>query len=131
MNRYQPIAGSFSVISRNDEVLLCYNVFREQWELPAGKRENQETPHECAIRELYEETGQMLDKLHFQGLMKIKRASGSIQYNPVYSASIKELQPFIENPETNKIMLWNVKDSIGEIDPIDEKLIKCLSKGTS
>ena len=130
MNNYQPIAGSFSVISRDEEVLLCYNVFREQWELPAGKRENQETPHECAIRELYEETGQMLNELHFQGLMKIKRASGSIQYNPVYSASIKELQPFIENPETNKIILWNVNDSIGEIDLIDEKLIKCLFKGT-
>lgn len=54
INQYQPLAGSFAVIRCKDKYLLCYNKWRKQWELPAGQREEGETPMECAIRELYE-----------------------------------------------------------------------------
>jgi 8-oxo-dGTP diphosphatase len=71
-NDYYPIAGSYAVIKSSDKYLLCYNTWRKQWELPAGKREENESPKECAIRELYEETGQSVDDLKFKGLLKVK-----------------------------------------------------------
>lgn len=42
MGNYAPLAGSFAVISCGDSVLMVYNKWREQWELPAGRREGDE-----------------------------------------------------------------------------------------
>ena len=78
-----------------------------------GKRENNETPKECAIRELYEETGQQVNDLEFKGLIKVKRLSdGTIKYNPVYAMNIEKLQPFQQKNETSEIRLWDLKEAI-------------------
>ena len=54
-----------------------------------------ETPRECAVRELYEETGQIVNDLEFKGLLKLKNQwNGSVKYNPVYFSFIEKLQPF-------------------------------------
>lgn len=121
---YPPVAGSFAVIKCEGKYLMCYNVWREQWELPAGSREEGETPKECAIRELYEETGQMVTDLKFKGLLKSKKTiNGEIKFNPVYFANIEELQPFKENEETSKIMLWDLKEEIAAIDSVDIRIL--------
>ncbi len=60
INNYHRFAGSYAVVKYDDKYLLCYNTLRKQWELPAGQREKNETPKECAIRELFEETGQSI-----------------------------------------------------------------------
>jgi 8-oxo-dGTP diphosphatase len=127
IKHYQPIAGSFAIVQRDKRYLLCYNVYRNQWELPAGKREDGETCEECAIRELYEETGQSLDSMEFKGLMKVKTAEGTVQYNPVFHRIVKEIQPFIKNDETNNIMLWNEEIELNEYDGLDLHLLKAYS----
>lgn len=127
IGKYQPLAGSFAVIKCQGKYLMCFNKWRKQWELPAGSREGKETPRECAIRELYEETGQIVDKLEFRGLMKLRnRMTGFIKYNPVYHAEIIELQPFIENNETTEIQLWDLKEELGTIDEMDLKIFEYL-----
>ena len=123
MESYQPIAGSFAVVICEDKYLLCYNKWRKQWELPAGQREGDETPKECALRELYEETGQRVTDIEFRGLLKVRNTmNGSVKYNPIYLTTIETLDPFIENEETTKILLWDVKESIGCIDEVDLKI---------
>ena len=67
---FHPIAGSFAVIKCTEKYLICYNIWRQQWELPAGSREGGETPKDCAIRELSEENGQVVEDLEFRGLLK-------------------------------------------------------------
>lgn len=120
MNRYNPIAGSYAVLKCAGKYLICYNTWREQWELPAGQREAHETPKECAIRELYEETGQIVHDLDFIGLLKVKNVStGNVKYNPVYYGSIDLLQPFVQNAETSQILLWDLQEQIGTIDEVD------------
>ncbi|RIW28939.1 NUDIX hydrolase [Bacillus salacetis] len=124
---YHPLAGSFAVLKCDGKYLMCYNVWRKQWELPAGGRENNETPKECAIRELYEETGQIVTDLKFRGLLKTKKTEDEeIRYNPVYSSITSKLQPFIENNETSKIMLWDLKEIIGTIDMVDIKILEFI-----
>jgi 8-oxo-dGTP diphosphatase len=125
INSFQPVAGSYALLMCEGKYLLCYNTMRKQWELPAGKRELNETPKECAIRELFEETGQYVPDLVFKGLMKVHDTSCStLKYNPIYFARIRELQPFLENNETAMIRLWDTDSELGSIDEVDRKLIK-------
>lgn len=126
--KIKPLAGSFVVVKNGDRYLLCFNKYRNQWELPAGKREEGETSRECAIRELYEETAQIIEQLEFKGIMKLKnKQNGEIKNNPVYYGTINELQPFIENEETSKITLWKQNENIGYIDEADKKLLVYLN----
>ncbi|WP_083573615.1 NUDIX hydrolase [Rossellomorea aquimaris] len=121
---YGPLAGSFAVLKCGGEVLMCYNVWRKQWELPAGRREGDETAKECAARELYEETGQVVSDLQFSGLLKSKNIkTGEVKYNPVYVTALEKLQPFIENEETSEIRLWDLKEEIGDLDMVDIRIL--------
>ncbi|ALC85336.1 DNA mismatch repair protein MutT [Bacillus sp. FJAT-22090] len=120
---YQRLAGSYAVIKCDDKYLLCYNTWRKQWELPAGQREENETSKNCAIRELYEETSQIVSDLEFKGLLKVKNLSNDeVKYNPVYFTTLEELQPFQKNNETSEIKLWNLKEQVGYIDEVDIKI---------
>ncbi|UOQ95003.1 NUDIX domain-containing protein [Halobacillus shinanisalinarum] len=127
LDRYSPVAGSIAVLKHGGNYLLCYNIWRKQWEIPAGRREGDETPRECAIRELYEETVQQVTELEFKGLMKVKDLSGGIiKYNPVYFTKISERQPFKENEETSGILLWDKKKEIGDIDAVDLQILNYI-----
>lgn len=127
MDHYSPIAGSYAIVKYSDKFLICYNKWRKQWEFPAGKRELHESAKQCAMRELYEETGQIVDDLAFKGLLMSENiATRSIKYNPVYMAEIYMLKPFIENEEIEKIVLWNLKEDIGRFDELDMEIIKYI-----
>ena len=125
---YHRLAGSYAVIKCDEKYLLCYNTLRKQWELPAGKREMDETPKDCAIRELYEETGQIVLDIEFKGLLKVKNViNNEIKYNPVYFTTLEKLQPFQKNNETSEIRLWDLKQKIGPIDEIDLKIFDFIN----
>jgi len=127
IKKYQPLSGSFAVVKCEGKFLLCYNTWRKQWELPSGGRENNETSKECAIRELYEETGKLVTNLEFKGLIKAENSlDGNIKYNPVYFTTIEKLQPFIENEETSEIKLWDLNEEIGYIDSVDINIFDYL-----
>lgn len=125
----QMLAGSYAAVLSNGKFLMVFNKWRSQWEVPAGKREGAETPKECAIRELWEETGQSFTDMELLGLMTSKETeTGKLKYNPVYFASAENLQPFQDNEETMAILLWDGKDKIGVIDGVDSKLIQILNE---
>lgn len=129
IDNFNPVAGSFSVIICEGKYLLCFNTWRKQWELPAGKREENETAKECAFRELYEETGQKVDDLEFKGLIKVKKISNdNIKFNPVYFTTLDKLQPFQENNETSAIKLWDFKEQIGSIDEVDFEMLLFMDR---
>lgn len=130
IDKFQPLGGSFAVITSNGKYLLCYNTLRGQWELPAGHREVDETPKECALRELFEETGQRVSYIKFIGLIKKKNISNdSIKYNPVFTSTLETLRPFQENSETSAIRLWDLKESIGYVDEVDRKVLDYVKYG--
>ncbi|WP_225217860.1 NUDIX domain-containing protein [Sporosarcina gallistercoris] len=129
MDDYHRLAGSYAVIKCDDQYLLCYNTWRKQWELPAGQREEDETPKECAIRELFEETGQIVAELEFKGLLKVKHLlSGELKYNPVYFSTIEKLLPFQTNCETSEIRLWDLREPLSCIDEVDLKFLTTWSE---
>ncbi|MGG4488000.1 NUDIX hydrolase [Metabacillus idriensis] len=126
---FQPLAGSFVVFRSRGKILLCFSIKSKKWELPGGRRKAGESPKECAIRELFEETGQFIPDLEFAGLLKKrKKRTGKIKYSPIFFASAKELMPFNVNKETSDIRLWNLGEHIGAVNKTDFRLLTCLEK---
>jgi 8-oxo-dGTP diphosphatase len=120
IKNYESLAGSYAMVRFNGRYLICLNTLRTQWEVPAGVREEGESPKECAIRELFEETTQVVRDMEFKGLLKVRKPNGVIKYNPVYFADLDYIVPFKENNETDKILYWNLTDDIGYVDEVDK-----------
>lgn len=63
----------------------------------------------CAIRELYEETGQIVSDLEFKGLLKVKNLSNDeVKYNPIYFTTLRNSNHFKKNSETSEMKLWDL-----------------------
>ena len=130
IDHYENVTGAFAIIFVGDKVLLGYNAWRKQWELPAGGIENGETARQAAIRELKEESHQENHELRFSGLAKIQKPNGLTCYQAVYVGNHIELTPFHkrEGDEMEKILLWDRQKDIGYIDECDLKILELALK---
>lgn len=54
-----------TIIYRKDGEVLFVRKRNAKWNLPGGRVERDETPHEAAIREMAEETGLAFDELRY------------------------------------------------------------------
>ncbi|MDD6467882.1 MAG: NUDIX domain-containing protein [Erysipelotrichaceae bacterium] len=52
--------ASRGIVIRNNEILLSYETYSDQWFIPGGGLEGKESFEECCIRELAEETGYII-----------------------------------------------------------------------
>lgn len=127
---YNNVTGAFAIICIQGKYLIGYNRYRKQWEFPAGGIESGETPRQAAERELWEETHQRNNELEFRGLCKIQRPDGEIRYQAIFRGNLEELHPFIgmDADEMERIMLWDLKEDIGDVDLCDLKMVElaCL-----
>lgn len=120
---FQPLTGALVVARWDDRYLFVFDRHRRQWEIPGGTIEEGETPRECAAREFKEETNQEARALHFCGLAKTAASNGVTEYTSLFSAVVDKLSPFQSNDEIESIMLWDLNQDIGEVNPIDRKLV--------
>lgn len=119
-----PLTHSLVIAKYKGNFLLMFNKWRKNWELAGGIIDEGETPRECAIRELQEETNQHVSQLNFKGLMKFQlKPDDRLEYGALYSGDIEDLKPFKENEEAEEIHFWDKKSKIGYIDEIDKKLL--------
>ena len=99
---YQPLGGSFAVLKSSEKYLMCQTMNRH-W-------------------------GVAEKDIDFKGLVKSRNIStGKVKYNPIYFALINTLQPFLRNPETSKICLWDLKEKIECVDEVDFAILNTLS----
>jgi 8-oxo-dGTP diphosphatase len=100
-------------------------LWKKHWELPGGTREDGESPRECALRELAEETGQKVTDADFRGVMEFRlQPDNKTEFGALYRAALTELQPFKANSEAKEIVFWDGISDIGEVDRIDVELLK-------
>lgn len=80
------------VICRYDHQWLMTNHSIRGWEFPGGKIEGNETAEAAALREVNEETGAIVDSIHFIGEYMVE----DVQYGPfvkaIFFANIKGLE---------------------------------------
>ena len=126
-----PLTHALIVVKCQEKYLLMFNKWRKSWELPGGVIEQGESPRECAVRELYEETNQLVEHIEFKGLMKFDlqpsfHGPERTEYGALFYAEIDNLSRFQENEEAEEIILWDGVSDIGSIQIIDKKLIELV-----
>jgi len=122
--QYDPLTHSLLIIKYENKILVVFDRWKNIWELPGGSIKKTETPRECALRELKEETNQEINNLVFKGIMKFQlKPDNRIEYGALYYGELNNFIPFNnENEEIKNIKLWDKKEII-KIDEIDEKLL--------
>ncbi len=119
------------VIARHaDKTLLVFNRHKGHWELPGGMIDDGETPRAAAVRELFEETGQLCDarSLAFVGAARFRLLAPAPtptyrrEFGALFTVSISAVAPFVENPEVSAIEWWDSRADIGKVDAIDRWL---------
>jgi len=122
-DQYNPLTHSLLIIKYENKFLVVFDKWKNIWELPGGSIEKTETPRECALRELKEETNQEINNLVFKGIMKFQlKPNNGIEYGTLYYGELNNFIPFNENEEIKNIKLWDKKEII-KIDEIDKKLL--------
>ncbi|WP_409463918.1 NUDIX domain-containing protein [Amycolatopsis sp. GA6-003] len=119
-------AASVVVVRRGGAVLLVFDSWRRQWELPGGKREPGETAHRTAIRELREETGIRAHDLAFAAvaefdLVRPKRR----ELLAVYHTRLQHPPRLTANDEVLAFRWWRPSDQVDDgMSPLDAELAR-------
>ena len=120
-----PLTHALIIVHHKGMHLLIYNRWRQQWEVPGGIIETGESPHECIVRELFEETGQKLDNLTFRGWMKFQlQPDQRLEIGALYSGILRHIAPFEANAEADRITFWDSVADIGYVNEIDRMLLE-------
>lgn len=121
------ITGGHAVLMYEGKLIVCYNKYRSNWELPGGGKEIDESLLDCVEREIFEEIGQKVDKLALKGISSvyIPRMQKSILWAAFYG-EVNEIFEFVENEEMAKMTLWDMKSDIGDIDEVDYRIVKMI-----
>lgn len=107
--------GTLCYIEKNGKTLMLHrtkkenDVHKDKWIGLGGKVENGESPEECIIREVYEESGLKIDKPVLKGVMTFpKFSNGEDWYVFLYKAyDFSGL--LIESPEGDLLWVDNSK----------------------
>lgn len=131
-----PLTNSLVVVKVGIGYLVGFNNYRKVWEIFGGCIEMGETPRQCAMRELKEETGIEEENLTYIGLVKyfLKPDYFSpeerIEYGALYGVTLSLNPDQINNligkdqDEINDIRLYYPGTDIGEFDLINKKLLE-------
>jgi 8-oxo-dGTP diphosphatase len=126
LERRLPMPASLVVVHFEDSVLMIFDSWRRQWELPGGKREPGETTRRAAVRELAEETGIETVNLNFVAVAECDlRRPNRREYTALYRTDLQAAPQLIGNDEALAFLWWNPQSSIaGHMNPLDAEMAR-------
>lgn len=106
-----PMPASLVAVWCDRHLLLVFDRFRRQWELPGGRIDPGETPLQAAVRELHEESGLHLPTLTLAGYARFWLTTPPRrEYAAVYTARSTRHQAFTPNEEISAICWWDTAE---------------------
>jgi 8-oxo-dGTP diphosphatase len=124
--RRLPMPASLVVVRFEDAVLMLFNDWRQQWELPGGMREPGETARQAAVRELAEETGISSVDLDFIAAAEVDlRRSNRQEYTAIYRTDLQDVPQLVVNEEASAFLWWDPQSSVTEqMNLIDAEMVR-------
>ncbi len=120
-------ASVFIINPQDKKILLVMHRKNGKWTQPGGHIEDDETPEECALREVYEETGLRVrllgerfpredDFIRPLGIQKNRHSDGNIHIDIIYAAvPNNDIEPKI-NIEEETSVRWFSREELDYID---------------
>lgn len=120
-------ASVFIINPQDKKILLVMHRKNGKWTQPGGHIEDDETPEECALREVYEETGLRVrllgerfpredDFIRPLGIQKNRHSDGNMHIDIIYAAvPNNDIEPKI-NIEEETSVRWFSREELDYID---------------
>jgi 8-oxo-dGTP diphosphatase len=104
-----PLPASLVVLRCGASLLLVFDNWRGQWELPGGGIDPGETPREAAVRELLEESGQEAEDLSFAGYARFRLGPEQrVEYAAIFTGSVvRPRDGFVPGEEIGACLWWD------------------------
>lgn len=106
--------GAGTVCFYQNQILLVqmnYGPFKGHWILPGGSVEDDEHPHQTAVREYREETNLDIELTSLMGIRHRIKKDGEINTYWIFKGEILNPQQKIEWPESEliEVRFWNIE----------------------
>jgi 8-oxo-dGTP pyrophosphatase MutT (NUDIX family) len=121
-----PMPASLVVVTLADAVLMMFNGWRGEWELPGGMRDPGETARQAAVRELAEETGIRTTQLVFAMVAEVDLVDPERrEFTAVYRTELHTAPLLVVNDEAVDFRWWTPHSPlIDDLNPIDAEIAR-------
>lgn len=120
-------ASAFVINPYNKKILLIKHKKNRKWTQPGGHIEEDETPEEAALREVYEETGLRVrllgerfpredDFIRPLGIQKNRHSDGNMHIDIIYAAVPNDDSKEQLNIEESDDIRWFTRNELENID---------------
>jgi len=125
-----PMPASLVGVNCAAAVLLMFDSWRKQWELPGGMRELGETARQPAVRELREETGLDLADLILTGVAEFDLTKPARrELLAVYRAQLEVMPELTVNDEALAFRWWSPSEPVGnDMSPLDVEIARRVAR---